>query len=124
MPVNDFSRPPRLPLPIEEEVHTPGSPILSPLDPSAVPSEANIFEQDAAAGDVNDTEGGAFQRKNSVNSSNADEEDEPEEFLPYTGPNAAKIQTTIEWREAEPTDKVYVTGTFAGWERKFRLHWE
>lgn len=67
------------------------------------------------------------QRKNSVISSNADDDEEPDDFMGPTGDasaNAARIPTIIEWRDASPTDKVYVTGTFAGWERKWRLYWE
>ncbi|GAM86721.1 hypothetical protein ANO11243_047400 [Dothideomycetidae sp. 11243] len=107
LPAAGFARPPRLPLPIEEEVHTPGSPILSP-------SDAPLEEVPSISA-------------NSVISSNADDEDEPDEFLGYTpeaGANVSKIMTLIEWRDGTPSDKVYVTGTFAGWERKFRLHWD
>jgi hypothetical protein len=101
-----FSRPPRLPLPIEEETHVPGSPILSsenysPIDPDEVegtlPRHASIIS----------------------NTTNADDEDLGDEFK---GPNTQRptVPTLIEW-EGEG-ERVYATGTFAGWNRKYRLH--
>ena len=41
LPPSNFSRPPRLPLPIEE-VHTPGSPIITPQDISSPIGQADI----------------------------------------------------------------------------------
>lgn len=52
--VNDayLTRPPRLPLPIEEEVHTPGSPILGPEDapPEAAPTVQRLRARCAPRG--------------------------------------------------------------------------
>jgi hypothetical protein len=101
-----FSRPPRLPLPIEEETHVPGSPILSsenysPIDPDEVegtlPRHASIIS----------------------NTTNADDEDLGDEFK---GPNTQRptVPTLIEWEG--DGERVYATGTFAGWNRKYRLH--
>jgi hypothetical protein len=102
-----FSRPPRLPLPIEEETHVPGSPILS--------SEHNYSPID------HDEVEGTLPRHASIisNTTNADDEDLGDEFK---GPNAARptVPTLIEW-EGEG-ERVYATGTFAGWNRKYRLH--
>ncbi|TEA19102.1 SNF1 protein kinase subunit beta-3 [Colletotrichum sidae] len=67
--VNDMSyitRPPRLPLPIEEEIHTPGSPIIAPADSG-----------EAAVEEVETLEGDGMTRKTSALSTNTvDEEDE------------------------------------------------
>ena len=109
LPPASYSRPPRLPLAIEEEIHTPGSPIISPLD---------------AGGDNNDVDN-IVTRRASVISSTVDDEDEPDEYqghMPATGVDVPKIPTIVEWRDAAPTDKVYVTGTFTDWQRKYRLH--
>lgn len=96
---SQFSRPPRMPLPIEENVHTPGSPIISPAD---------LKEAD-------------LPRPTSVLSSATAEEDEyEEEYQPPGVGDVATVPTLIEWEG--PGDRVYVTGTFAGWNRKFRLH--
>ncbi|KIW09373.1 uncharacterized protein PV09_00269 [Verruconis gallopava] len=103
-----FSRPPRLPLPIEEEVHVPGSPIISPADISAPigPIEGEI----------------ALPRRASVLSSTTVDDDDLGDDVnslePWNG--ATTVPTLLEWREEG--EKVYVTGTFAGWDKKFRLH--
>ncbi|KAF2157958.1 carbohydrate-binding module family 48 protein [Myriangium duriaei CBS 260.36] len=117
LPSASFSRPPRLPLPIEEEEHKPGSPLGDKPedDTAAIPPL-----------EINETES-QVQRKNSVISSNADDEEEPDEFLgpaPEAGANVPRVPTLLEWRDAKPGDKVYVTGTFTNWERKFRLYWD
>jgi hypothetical protein len=103
---SSFSRPPRLPLPIEEETHLPGSPILSAQDYSS-PVDHNGVE-------------GALPRHASMLSTNtADDEDLGDEFkVPST--SRPTVSTLIEW-EGEG-ERVYVTGTFAGWDRKYRLH--
>lgn len=111
LPAASYSRPPRLPLAIEEEDHTPGSPILTPAN-VASPVDSNEADSD-------------IPRRSSVISSNVDEEEEPDEFqghMPETAANVPKIATVIEWRDAPQDERVYVTGTFTDWQRKFRLH--
>lgn len=105
-PPQQFARPPRLPLPIEEELHTPGSPIISPADLAPV---------DIAEG----AEGSSLASRASVLSSITTEDDDAvDEFpRPHTGPT---VPTLIEWEGGG--EKVYVTGTFVEWNRKFRLH--
>jgi hypothetical protein len=105
IPPSQFSRPPRLPLPIEEEVHTPGSPIISPAD----------LANPAVIGDVD----GVLPRRSSVlSSTTADDDDEPTD---YQGPqNVPTVPTVIEWEG--PGERIYVTGTFANWDRKYKLH--
>ncbi|EON66009.1 hypothetical protein W97_05252 [Coniosporium apollinis CBS 100218] len=106
LPPSQFSRPPRLPLPIDEESHTPGSPIISPADiTSAIdPLEVN----------------GALPRRTSVLSSTTVDEDEDvgDEIYPHGGVGPA-VPTVVEWRG--PGKTVYVTGTFVNWERKYKL---
>ncbi|KAI9818526.1 MAG: hypothetical protein M1827_000585 [Pycnora praestabilis] len=108
-PASNFSRPPRLPLPIDEESHTPGSPIISPADISSA------LDPDAIEG--------ALPRRSSILSSTTVDDDEiGDELHAYTvdGGMRQTIPTVIEWKQGG--ERVYVTGTFAGWNRKFRLH--
>lgn len=107
VPSSHFSRPPRLPLPIEEEVHTPGSPIISPTD---LPVESL---------DHGEVEGTLPRRTSMLSSTTADDDDLGEEFKVPT-PGRPTVPTLIEWEGSG--ERVYVTGTFAGWNRKYRLH--
>jgi hypothetical protein len=101
-----FSRPPRLPLPIEEENYQPGSPILSSQNYSSPI-------------DHNEVEGALPRHSSMLSTTTADDEDLGDEFK---GPNTGRptVPTLIEW-EGEG-ERVYATGTFAGWNRKYRLH--
>lgn len=101
-----LTRPPRLPLPIEEEVHTPGSPIIAPAD------------IDAPVLDVESLDGEALPRRTSaLSNTTIDEEDAEELRVDKTG---ATVPTTFEW--SGPGEKVYVTGTIFQWNKKHRLH--
>lgn len=100
-----ISRPPRLPLPIEEEVHTPGSPIIAPAD---------IGEPLDAA----DLDGEGLPRKTSNLSNTTIDEDDAEELrVDKTRPT---VPTRLEWLRGG--ERVYVTGTIFQWNRKQRLH--
>ncbi|ORY71268.1 5'-AMP-activated protein kinase beta subunit, interation domain-containing protein [Pseudomassariella vexata] len=103
-----LSRPPRLPLPIEEEVHTPGSPIIAPAD---------IGEpiDDVEGLDTKDDQGN-LPRRSSGLSNATDEEDSEELRVDKTRPT---VLTRVEWLQGG--QKVYVTGTPFGWARKQRL---
>ncbi|KAL0262160.1 galactose metabolism-related protein [Diplodia seriata] len=102
-----FARPPRLPLPIEEEVHTPGSPIISPADLTA-PIDPESID-------------GVLPRRTSVlSSTTADEDEVVDDNFDTEGGLRPAVPTVVEW--LGPGEKVYVTGTFAGWNKKFRLH--
>lgn len=104
-------RPPRLPLPIAE-VQTPDSPSLLPVDKND--EDVPIFHQDP-----NDS---TLPRRNSMLSvaTQEEEEDVGEELQPYgVGFSGQTVPTTIEWRG--PAERVFVTGTFAAWDRKYRL---
>ncbi|KAH6606373.1 carbohydrate-binding module family 48 [Trichoderma cornu-damae] len=97
-------RPPRLPLPIEEELHTPGSPILGPDESLA----------DIDLGESSD----ALTRKSSALSTGTAEDEEGEELrVDKTRP---VVPTKIEWRGGG--EKIWVTGTIFHWNRKHRLH--
>ncbi|KAL2135350.1 hypothetical protein VTI74DRAFT_8876 [Chaetomium olivicolor] len=105
--VSYLTRPPRLPLPIEEEVHTPGSPIIAPTD---VGQPIEDVEGLDATGLAHPT---ATLSDNSV-----PEEDDTEELL--VDKTRPTVPTRLEWRHGG--DKVYVTGTIFQWNRKTRLH--
>ncbi|KAF2012573.1 carbohydrate-binding module family 48 protein [Aaosphaeria arxii CBS 175.79] len=102
---SQYSRPPRLPLPIEEEPHTPGSPIISPADID------NVIDIDSDA---------LPRRAASVLSSTKDEEEEMEEEFQPPAAGKLTVPTLIEWEG--PGERVYVTGTFANWDKKYRLY--
>lgn len=102
-----LSRPPRLPLPIEEEIHTPGSPIAAPADAYAQQID------DISALD----EQTSLPRRASGLSNATDEEDAEELRVDKTRPH---IPTRIEWLRGGT--KVYVTGTPFQWSRKQRMY--
>ncbi|KAK0635672.1 carbohydrate-binding module family 48 protein [Bombardia bombarda] len=103
-----LTRPPRLPLPIEEEVHTPGSPIIAPADIGQPIDDVDGLEEPEA-----------LPRPASTlsNASTVEDEDTEELRVDKTGPT---VPTRLEWLRGG--DKVYVTGTIFQWNRKTRLH--
>lgn len=105
---SSFRRPPRLPLPIENNELRPGSPILSPED-----VEGQIGRDE-------DESTGLARKVSMLSSTTVDEDDVGEEFKsdePGTGPT---LDTLIEWKDGG--ERVYVTGSYMGWNRKHRLH--
>ena len=111
IPHSNLNFPPRLPLPIEEEVHTPGSPILTPQGASSSLREDDID--------------GPLPRQTSAVSSTTIEDDELGDELrpyPYEAPPRGTVPTILEWKQGG--ERVYVTGTFTGWSRKFRMNRE
>ncbi|KFY42488.1 hypothetical protein V494_02384 [Pseudogymnoascus sp. VKM F-4513 (FW-928)] len=101
-----LTRPPRLPLPIEEEVHTPGSPILGPAS-----SEGPVPEFDPLHG----SEG--LTRPLSALSNTTEDEEGDELPIDRTKP---VVPTEFHW--FGPAEKVYVTGTIFQWSRKSKLY--
>lgn len=110
------TRPPRLPLPIAD-VAIPESPTLLPVDRSN--TDIPIFETDDPLSAVETP----LQRKSSMLSevTTRSDEDVGDELQPFAvDPNSRTVPTIIEWNHGG--HKVYVTGTFANWEKKYRLH--
>lgn len=108
--VSDMSfigRPPRMPLPIEEEVHTPGSPITAPED-AGEPVES----LDLSGGD-----GDIARKSSNLSTTTVDEDDAEELRVDKTRPT---VPTRLEWLRGG--ERVYVTGTIFQWNRKQRLH--
>ncbi|KAI1284603.1 5'-AMP-activated protein kinase beta subunit, interation domain-containing protein [Xylaria sp. FL0933] len=99
-------RPPRLPLPIEEEIHTPGSPIASPEDANLQDVEDGAPLEDASE----------IPRRASGLSNVTDEDDTEELRVDKSRPT---LPTRITWLRGG--QKVYVTGTPFQWSRKQRL---
>ncbi|KAK5630689.1 hypothetical protein RRF57_006404 [Xylaria bambusicola] len=99
-------RPPRLPLPIEEEIHTPGSPIASPED---------IDNHDVDDIAPLDDQAGIPRRASGL--SNVTDEDDAEELR--VDKSRPTLPTRITWLRGG--QKVYVTGTPFQWSRKQRL---
>jgi hypothetical protein len=112
IPVSNLNFPPRLPLPIQEEVYTPGSPIITPADITSV------LDED---GDLD----GTLVRRTSLLSHTTADDDEIDDDLQVNGLDGARggtVPTRIEWKQGG--DRVYITGTFAEWSRKYRMHRE
>ncbi|KAJ9142749.1 SNF1 protein kinase subunit beta-3 [Pleurostoma richardsiae] len=102
-----LTRPPRLPLPIEEEVHTPGSPIIAPAD----------IGEPIESVDGLDSDSNLPRRSSTLSNTTVDDEDAEELRVDKTRPT---VPTRLEWRGGG--EKVYVTGTIFQWNRKQRLH--
>ncbi len=101
-----LTRPPRLPLPIEEEVHTPGSPIIAPADLDTPVLDVEALDNEPLP-----------RRTSALSNTTIDEEDAEELRVDKT---KATVPTVFEWRYGG--DKVYVTGTIFQWNKKHRLH--
>ena len=106
IPHSNLNFPPRLPLPIEEELHTPGSPILTPA---------------GIAADLHDDDiDGVLPRQlSALSSTTVDEDEYADELQQYPDGSQRTVPTTVWWKKAG--DKVYVTGTFTSWSRKYRM---
>lgn len=106
-----FSRPPRLPLPIEEEVYTPGSPVLTPQE---VTTAVEPIQGD---GELKKT----GRQTSMLSSTTADDDEIPDDVVfPDSVTGQPVVPTLLEWRQGG--DRVYVTGTFVDWDKKVRLH--
>ena len=108
-PKSNLNFPPRLPLPIQEEVYTPGSPIITPGDLSTE------LEDD------DDVDGPLPQRASLLSHTTMDEDEESAEYELDLA-KGKTVPTTVEWRGH--AEKIYITGTFAAWSRKYRMHRE
>ncbi|KAK7749898.1 galactose metabolism-related protein [Cytospora paraplurivora] len=106
-----ISRPPRMPLPIEEEVHTPGSPIIAPADVGDP-----VVDVVDLAGD--DSGSNIIRKSSTLSTTTLDDDDADDELrVDKTRPT---VPTRLEWRRGG--ERVYVTGTIFQWNRKQRLH--
>lgn len=99
-----LQRPPRMPLPIGDATATPGSPISGPDEASPLVTEQTPSDKATTA-------------KPDLTTI---EDDGTADELHATGGVGKAVPTTIEWTPG--ANKVYVTGTFVNWEKKFRLH--
>ena len=109
-------RPPRLPLPIADAGPIPDSPTLAPIDKGRAGSDLELFgNEHPLAG----TEPQLRKRSSMLSTATQDDESIGDE-LPPVDPEATTIPTTIEWNYSG--HRIYVTGTFANWEKKYRMH--
>lgn len=104
--VSYLTRPPRMPLPIEEEVHTPGSPIIAPRKDGGPVDEIAALDND-----------GLTHRSSTLSSVTGEDEDMEELRVDKTRPT---VPTRLEWLRGG--EKVYVTGTIFQWNKKQRMH--
>lgn len=106
-----LTRPPRLPLPIGDAMTAPGSPITASgsLGAAAAIDNANLE---------------VSPEKSELGGSLVDDDDDDglgDGLGSYSSNDFIKaVPTTIDWRGGG--EKVYVTGTFVNWARKFKLH--
>ncbi|KAL4793483.1 hypothetical protein BDV19DRAFT_366518 [Aspergillus venezuelensis] len=101
-----LQRPPRMPLPIGDATTTPGSPISGPVDASPVAPDQAPSAKTPASQPGNTT---------------VEDDDIVDDLHQYANSAVGRaVPTTIEWTAGG--NKVYVTGTFVNWEKKFRLH--
>lgn len=99
-----------MPLPIGDATATPGSPIIGPED-----SHIGFVSGDRSLGKQ------ASQDNAGITNTAIDDEETLDELEPYTPSGVGRaVPTCIEWNG--PGEKVYVTGTFVNWEKKYRLH--
>jgi hypothetical protein len=99
-----------MPLPIGDATATPGSPIIGPED-----SHIGFVSGDRPLGEQ------ASQDNAGITNTAVDDEETLDELEPYTSSGVGRaVPTFIEWNG--PGEKVYVTGTFVNWEKKYRLH--
>ncbi|CAF9919514.1 MAG: hypothetical protein GOMPHAMPRED_001839 [Gomphillus americanus] len=99
----NFPHPPRLPLPIQDQLYTPGSPVISPED------LANVVHEDGGA---------ALPHQTSLLSHTTMDEDEEVDLLDQAN-KGLTVPARLEWKG--PGNKIYVTGTFNGWSKKYRM---
>ncbi|KAL4738670.1 hypothetical protein BDV11DRAFT_130186 [Aspergillus similis] len=101
-----LQRPPRMPLPIGDATAIPGSPISGPDDTNLLTTEERLGDKTTAA---------------KPDLATIEDDDTVDELQPYATSGVGRaVPTTIEWTAGG--NKVYVTGTFVNWEKKFRLH--
>ncbi|KAJ0117638.1 snf1 kinase complex beta-subunit [Diaporthe amygdali] len=106
-----IARPPRMPLPIEEEVHTPGSPITAPAD------VGDSLGEPVEALNLSEGDGDIVRKSSNLSTTTVDEDDAEELRVDKTRPT---VPTRLEWLRGG--ERVYVTGTIFQWNRKQRLH--
>jgi AMP-activated protein kinase-like protein len=94
-----------MPLPIEEEVHTPGSPISAPAEMADAVDDVDALDSDAMT-----------RKSSALSNATIDEEEADELIVDKSQPSVA---TRLEWKRGG--EKVYVTGSIFQWNRKHRL---
>jgi len=111
IPHSNLNFPPRLPLPIEEEVHAPGSPVIPSQGLSLSLHDEHV-------------DGPIPRQSSAISNTTLDDDALGDELQPYPYEASPRglVPTLLEWKQEG--DRVYVTGTFAGWSRKYRMNRE
>lgn len=109
IPHSNLNFPPRLPLPIEEELHTPGSPIIT-----AQGGMSTTVHQD----DLYDN---LPRQSSAISNTTLDDDEETHDFL-QNRHETGFVPTMLHWKQGG--DRVYVSGTFTEWKTKIRMHKE
>lgn len=107
LPSAQYTRAPRLPIPVGEEDQDPGSPIPTPADAGEYDEDVNAETKSIAA---------------LSHASDADDASADDVFGLGMMHGLPRVPTLIEWKEGGET--VYVTGSFSNWERKYKLRWK
>lgn len=111
-------RPPRLPIPIADAhvAPIPESPTLGPIQTRN--EDVSFIEYDVPVSHHEQR----LRRRDSMLSYTTQDDEEVGELQPYAvDTNGGKlVPVHIVWKDGG--DKVYVTGTFARWEAKYKLH--
>jgi hypothetical protein len=112
-------RPPRLPLPIADERYPePDSPHIGPQTITKDNADVPLFDTDDP---LSATEPQLRRRSSMMSTTTTSEDELGDELQPYAvQPTNLTVPTVIEWNGSG--HRVYVTGTFANWDRKYRLH--
>ena len=110
IPHSNLNHPPRLPLPIHDEAHHPGSPIIRGQDDIS------------SALHHSDVEGPLPRQASNISSTTADDDDLGDQLLQQQDHVDGYVPTPVIWRHGG--EKIYVTGTFASWNTKIRMHKE
>lgn len=106
--------PQRMPLPIAGAPPIPDSPTLEPVDKGT--QDVPLFDDEVGLS----AQDQHLRRKSSIMSLGTQDGEDLDEELPPADPAAGTVQTVIEWNHAG--HRVFITGTFANWERKFKMH--
>lgn len=114
-PVSVMPRNPHMPIPMAADHETASSPLFGPVhmdDPADMPSLEGVDRSSAV-----------FRGSSNGSNLNREDTDLDDERIANIDP-ALTGRTTVdyEFEWTEPAEKVYVTGSFNNWARKYRMH--
>ena len=110
VPKTQIPRPPRLPLPIANNVHVPGSPLLEPVE--TADEDVPVFEEENT---------NLPRRSSMLSNTTADDIEVGDELQPFGVDTGLKKSVSVEFTWRTAGDTVFVVGTFSGWAQKYPL---